>query len=160
MLAKLLVQRGKRFIQKQKLWLPGKRPRKGHALLLAAGDLVRLAMAELGQLHKVKHLGDPRGLVRLAHAAFMLEPVADVRLDRHVRKDRIGLEHHVDRALPRRNSCHVAPVKEDAARCRLLEPGHHAQKGGLATARPAQKGEDFPLCDGQANIPDRLKRTE
>ena len=160
MFAQLLVQSGRGFVQEQQFGLPRQRPGQCHPLALTARNLVRFALGKGGQLHKIKHLGHPSGAICLAHPLLMLQPIADVRLDRHMREDRIGLKHHVNRALPRGNARHVATIKEDLPCRRFLEPGKHAQQRGLAASRSAQKGKDLALSDGQGNILDRLKHPE
>jgi len=71
-----------------------------------------------------------------------------------VRKQRIALEHHVDRALVGRHLGHVLAAEQDAARSRLLEPGQHAQQGRFATARTAQQGKNLALGDRQRDLID------
>ena len=71
-----------------------------------------------------------------------------------MRKQRVGLEHHVDRALVGRNARHVLPVQHDAALGRILKPGEHAQQRGLAAAGCAEQGEEFALVDVERQIID------
>ena len=78
-----------------------------------AGELVRLAMAEAAHFHDVEHLPDPT-LDLIAPDAFLFQAEGDVLLHTHVRKQRIGLEHHVHRPLIRRHGAHVVSVDQDA----------------------------------------------
>ena len=155
-LAQLLVQRGQRLVQQQKLGLTRQRPGQRHPLALTARNLVRLARGERRQLHQIEHGAHPLGARRCGHP-FVLQPIAHVPFHRHVRKQRVALKHHVHRAIPGRHPTHVLPVDEDAPAGRSLEPRQHPQQGGLAAARPAQQAEDFTLGDGQGNVPDRRK---
>ncbi len=132
----------------------GKRTSERDALLLAARQLVRLALGERGQLDHGQHLGDAGGDLVLGHA-FLPEAEADIRLDRHVREERIGLEHHVARAPVGRHAGQALPVQQHVALGRVLEAGHHAHHGGLAAARRPQQGEELALVDRQGNIVDR-----
>jgi hypothetical protein len=62
------------------------------------GEFGRALVLEPVQSHEVDQLADgtpPLGLVDAAN----LQPVADVRGDRHLREQRIALEHHPDAAL-------------------------------------------------------------
>ena len=74
--------------------------------------------------------------------------------DRHMRKQRIGLEHHVDRPPIGRDAAQILAVEQDAARGRLLEAGQHAQKRRLAAAGRAEQREEFAFVDGQRQIVD------
>ena len=94
LLAKLQVERPQRLVQQQDLRLVHDRAGEGHALALAAGELVRAAMAQAFE---------PDHLQRSQHAPFSgrfrdslyAQPVADVVGHRHVRKERVVLEHGV-----------------------------------------------------------------
>ena len=67
------------------------------------------AGGELGQLHKVQHLAHA-GLTLGGGHVLVLQAVAYVLFHRHVGKQGVGLEHHVDRTLPRRHAGHVLAV--------------------------------------------------
>ncbi len=57
-LAQLLVERRQRLVEQQHLRAPRQRARQRHALLLAAGELIRLALLEPLELDQRHHLGD------------------------------------------------------------------------------------------------------
>jgi hypothetical protein len=74
----------------------------------------------------------------LAH----LQPEGDVLHHRHVRKQRVALEHHAGVAVPGRQKGHILAADARRAAARLDEAGDHAQGGGLAAAgRPEQHDE-------------------
>ena len=80
-------------------WALRERARQRHALPLAAGKLVRLALREAARAcTSAQHLVDARGDLGLRQAV-LLRPKATLLGDRHMRKQRVGLEHHVDRPL-------------------------------------------------------------
>ena len=81
--------------------------------------------------------------------AVLLEAEGDVALDRQVRKQRIALEHHVDRPPVRRHAGDILPVEQDAALARLLEAREHPQQRGLAAARGPEQREEFAFEDVQ-----------
>ncbi|MNV61485.1 hypothetical protein D3C71_1539940 [compost metagenome] len=112
---------------------------------------MRLAPGQLAQLHQFQHLAHPRA-DRIAGQAVLLQPEGDVLLHRHVREQRVGLEHHVDRPLVRRQVVDALPVQLDAALGGGLEPAQAAQQRGLAAARAAQQREDLALAHVQADI--------
>jgi hypothetical protein len=55
-LAGHLVQRAKRLVHQQQRRGEGERAGNRHALLHPAGQLVRVALGELGEAHQVEHL--------------------------------------------------------------------------------------------------------
>ena len=71
------------------------------ALALAAGELAGAAIEVVGQVQDARrrcaHLLVDRRLVLAGH----LEREGDVLADRHVRVERVGLEHHRELALGR-----------------------------------------------------------
>ena len=56
-------------------------------------------------------------------------------------KQRIILEHHVDRTLVRQNRRDVSTIEQDAALVGHLETGEHPQQRGLAATAGAEQGE-------------------
>ena len=158
-LAQLLVERGERLVEQQQLGLRDEGARQRDALSLTAGELVRLALCERPELDHVEHLVDAPGDLRLGHAQ-LLEAERDVLLDRHVREERIGLEHHVHGLLVRRHVGHVHAVDEDLAGRRPLEAGQHAEQRRLAAAGTAQQAEDLLLVDVEGDVVDRDELAE
>ena len=121
-------------------------PRQRDALLLAAGNLARLAFRELLHLHQLQHVGDTR-IDLVTALAKHLQPKADVFGDRHMRKQRIALEDCVDRPLERRQQGDVLVIQEDLAVRGKLEPGDEAQQRCLAATRRPKQGEELVLAD-------------
>ena len=112
-LAQLLVQRAQRLVQQQQLRLLGQAARQRHALLLAARQLVRLALGELAQLHQLEHGLDALGDLVLGQAVAP-QAEGDVVPHAQVREQRVALEHHVHRPLVRRQR---RPGPARRARC-------------------------------------------
>jgi hypothetical protein len=150
--AQLLVQRGQGLVEQQKLWLPGQRAGQRHPLALAAGDLVRFAFRELGQLHQIQHLAHPIAALRCGHP-FVLQAIGDVPFDRHVREKRVGLEHHMDGAIPGGRAGHVLTVHEDAARVGSSKPASIRKSVVLPQPEPPRSAKDLALVDGQRSHP-------
>ncbi|MCY1229206.1 hypothetical protein D9M72_415630 [compost metagenome] len=152
-LAQLLVERTERLVEEQHLRPLGKRAGERDALTLAAGKLVRLALGKLFELHQLQHLRDARSDIRFRHAV-LLEAEGDVVLDRHVRKERVGLEHHVDRPPVGRDAGEALPVENDLTRRRLLEAGKHAQERRLPAARRAEERKELACVDIKRKVVD------
>ncbi len=133
--------------------LGGQRAGERHALLLAAGKLVGIALGELRQLDHRQHLVDPR-LDRGRRFSRDLEAEADVLGDRHVGEQRVGLEHHADRAPVGAQVGDVPAVDADRPFRRRLEAGDHAQRRRLAAAAGAEESHQFAALDGKVEVPD------
>ena len=153
LLAQFLVQRAQRLVQQQQLGLLGQAARQRHALLLAARELVRLALGIGCELHQGEHLVGALLDLGLGQA-LALQTEGHVLPDVQVREQRIALEHHVDRPLVRRQSGDVLTTQKDATLGRCLETRQHAQQGRLATAGRTQQGKDLAFADRQRHLVD------
>jgi hypothetical protein len=157
--AQLLVECGERLIQQQNLWSPRQRTRERDALPLPAGELLGLALLEPLELDQRHHLGNA-GVDLGARHARALQAKGDVVSHGKVRKQRVALEHHVDRALMRQDLCDVLAIEQDAALIRRLEAREHAQQGGLAAAARAEQCEKLAGDDIQRHAVDRAEGAE
>ena len=83
---------------------------------------------KLDKLENVSHTFVNVGLGQI----LLLEAERDVAGDAEVRKQRVALEHHVDRPAVRRHIGYVPAIKQDTTLARLLEAGEHAQQCRLA----------------------------
>ena len=79
--------------------------------------------------------------------ASHLQRKADVLRHRHVRIERVGLEHHRDVTLPRGQVGHVAVADDDVARIDGVEPGDRMQQRGLAAAGRAEEHDELAFFD-------------
>lgn len=120
---------------------------------------MRLALGVLGHVHQLEHLG--HALVDLGLGqAVLLEAEGDVLRHAHVREQRIGLEHHIDRPLVGRQVGDVLAIEEDPPLGGPLETGEHAQQGGFTRTGAAEQGEDLALVDGQGHGVHRQRLVE
>jgi hypothetical protein len=153
-LAELEIECAERLVEQQHLGFVDDRPGERDALALTAGELGRLAAAEPGQadhLQRAVYLLASFGLPDVPHA----EAVLDVLADRHVRKQRVVLEHGVDVPVVRRNARDVGAAQLDPAGLGALEPGDQPQQGGLPRPGRAQQGEELTGPHGQFHIGER-----
>ena len=118
----------------------------GDALLLAAGELVRLLAGLLPELDQVEHLLDLL-LHRLDAAPAQAE--GDVLEDVEVREEGVGLEDGVHRPLVGRQMGDLLVAEVHGAGGGVLQTRDHAQGGGLAAAGGAEEGEEGALGHGQ-----------
>ena len=107
LLAQLLVERGQRLVEQQHARALGQRAGERDALALAAGELVGLRRPKPSSLTSASISVDARGDLARCGSLSCRRPKRDVALDRQMRKQRVALEHHVDRP----------PVRRHARRC-------------------------------------------
>ena len=110
--AQLGVEVRQRLVEQERLGLAHDGPADGDALALPAGKLPRFAVHKLLQLQHARRFLDPLGDLGPGHAAHP-QTEAEIFRDRHVRIERIGLEHHGDAAFARIEIGDVLAADED-----------------------------------------------
>jgi len=124
----LRVEIGERFVEEEDFRLADHGPGHRDPLPLPARKLPRLAVQEFVETDgRSDRPHPPPPLV--AGRARNLEGVADVLGDRHVRIERVVLEHHGAAAFARLQHVHHPAADGDFARRDLLESRDHSQKG-------------------------------
>ena len=155
--AHLGVEVRQRLVEKEKLRLDGERAPERDALALAAGEVRDLALLEAREVEQLQHLADPPPHLGPRHAA-QAQAVADVAEHRHVRPERVGLEHHRDVALLRGEVRDIAAGEPDGAGRGLLEAGDGAQERGLAAAGRAEDRDELARRDGEVDAMQHRRR--
>src|SRR5262249_12066401 len=74
---------------------------------------------------------------------LLLESERDIALDREMRKQRVALEHHVDRPPIRRYRRDILTVEQDASLVRRVPAGKQAQQRGLSAAPGPRQRKEF-----------------
>ena len=112
--AQLGIEVGQRLVEQEHVDVAHQGPADGDALALAAGELRRAALQERLDLQQFGGSRDALVDLLLRHAR---NPQAEgqVPLDRHLRIERVGLEHHADAAVLRLVPGDVLAVDEDLA---------------------------------------------
>ena len=152
--AKARVEVRERLVEKQNIGFEDQRTGQRDALLLPAGHLGRQAVAEALEAHGGQcFLGFLVG-VGLRHAAGN-QPEGHVLAHTHVRKQRVGLEHHGDVALAGGKVGHVASADHDPPFRGTLQPGDHAQQGRLAAAGGSKQRDERARRDHKVERLDR-----
>src|SRR5262249_4430606 len=147
-----------RLVEQHHVGVEHEAARQRDALLLAAGQLARIAAGERAQAHQIEHpLG--AGTHFLAREASHLERKQHVCHRRHVREQRIILEHHADVALIRFAQGEIAPVKLDHAAGGSHKAGDHEKRGRLARAAWPEKGDELAALDVDRNVVDGIAFT-
>ena len=92
-------------------------------------------------------ISETRVLTSAFGRPFRCEPERDVVVDRHVREERVALEHGVDVPLVRRQPDDVAVAEEDPPGRRLLEAADHPQGRRLPASRRTEQREEGAARD-------------
>ncbi len=125
LVAELGVEIGQRLVEQEDAGAAHDRPADRDALALAAGDLPRVALEQRRDAEHRRRGPDP--LVDLGGRELPgAEPEADVPGHRHVRIERVVLEHHGDVAVARPHVVDDLAADLDLAVGDLLEAGNGA----------------------------------
>jgi hypothetical protein len=151
------VQIRERLVQQKHIRSHNQSACERDPLLLTTGELIGLTSGVLAHLDHLQGLGNPTIHFLGSHPSDR-EAEGNVRLDGHMRPQRVRLEHHAGVAFVRRELRDISGsggVAEcDRAGRRLNEPGDHAEKGGFpAAGRPKEKKE-FSRFDAERNAID------
>jgi hypothetical protein len=131
----------------------------GHALALPARELAWVAAqqrVEVENLRGARHALVGHGLLGVAQA----QAEAHVLAHRHVRVERVALEHHRDVAVLRLEVVDHASVDHDLAAADVLQAREHAQQRRLAAARRADQHHELAVGDVEAQALDDLDLAE
>ncbi|MNV39841.1 hypothetical protein D3C71_1314320 [compost metagenome] len=150
-LAQLGVQVRQRFVQQQHAGPDDQRAGQGHPLLLPARHLCGMAVRQVRQPHQLQRIGHAR------FALVLLDPLhlktkRHVFGHRHVREQRVVLEHQAQAALVGRHAADVTAVQHDAAARGFDKASNHLQGGRLAATRRPQQRNEFAPVHGQAQL--------
>jgi hypothetical protein len=144
------------FIQQEDSWFLHQRPGQRDTLLLAAGQLMRIARSEIGQPDHLQHQAYLR---RPFISGKLLEPKCHIVLDAQVGEEGVFLEDHADATLFGRNEMarcrHQPAFKTDLAAGHRLKARDGAQCRGLPAPRRAQQADDLAFQRGEGNIGNR-----
>ena len=142
--AQLGVQVGQRLVEQKHLGLAHDGAAHGHALALAARQFARLALQQVAQLEDLGGLVHAALDLVLGHLGD-LQAIGHVLEVRHVRVERVVLEHHRDVALGGFQVVHHAVADAQFAAGDFLQPRDHAQQRRLAAARGAHDHDELAV---------------
>jgi len=145
LLAQLEVEVGERLVEQQHRRPDDQRPGQRHALALAAGELERAALGKAAQLYEIQGLSHALLKFRAFYSPHS-QTKCNVFACRHVRKERIVLEHHTDIAPERRQAGNRAPLDENLACRGREETRDQAQRRRLAAARRPEQREELAFA--------------
>src|SRR5581483_11437976 len=116
------------------------------ALLLTAAELAGPALVESFEAREPQHRLAALRALRLRNAA-LAHAVFDIGGDRHVRKQRIVLEHEPDIAPISRQAGDIRAEDRDRPMIDRLEARHQPQRRGLAASGWPEQGDDLAARD-------------
>ena len=102
-------------------------------------------MLDLQCLGGSGHLGGDLALRHLGN----LQTEAHVGRHRHMRVQRVRLEHHRNAALGRLVVGDIGAIEQHLAVGALFQAGNHAKQGGLTAARRADENTELAMGDVQ-----------
>jgi hypothetical protein len=147
------VQIRQRLVKQKHLRLANDGAAHGHALALAAGQLARLALQQLGQLQNRGGLVDPD--LDLGHRHFGdFQAIGHVVEYAHVRVQRVVLKHHGDVALGGFQVVDDPFTNRNGAARDVFQARHHAQQGGFAAAGGTDDDDKFTMRNLSAQVVD------
>ena len=148
--ARLLVERGERFVHQQDARLGSERARNGHALPHAAGKLRRITALETRETDEGDEMRGTLHPCRLRHSGN-LERKRDVLQDGAPRKRRFLLEHHADRGMRADDG---RTLDRDAALVVAGQPADDVEERRLAAAGGPDDRYELAGRDGKRDVVD------
>jgi len=146
--ARQRVERAERLIEQQHLRFHGERAGDAHALLHAAGDLVRELVLGVREAHQLEGRVRARLQLGLRLAEHALHRQVDVAEAGEPRQQRVVLEHH---AAVRPRAVDVLVGEQDGARASLQESRHQVEQRALAAAGVADEADELALLHGEVD---------
>src|SRR5262249_8223322 len=144
------IEVAQRFVHQQQLGIDCQCAGKSHPLLLATAQQSRRTFLEVIELYQTKSMPDAfSGLVLRKPRWTVRQYQADIFGDGHVRPDRVGLKHHADFPLLRREVTSRTGrkdgfvVESDASRIGLLQSRDAAHQRGLPRTAGSQQNKEL-----------------
>ncbi len=153
------IEIGQRLVEQEDFRIANDRTADRHALALATRELAGLAPQQRLEL---QHLGRNRRPFsdHLFRVTGHAQAKADILGHRHMRIERIGLEHHGHAALGRADLGHVLAADRQRTGGDVLEAGNHPEQRGLAAAGRADKDAELAILDVEIDALDDAERAE
>jgi hypothetical protein len=150
-LAELLVEGAERFVHEQNTWLKDQRTRERDTLLLSSGELTRhvaVVIAQSNETQRFLYHFCAFAFGQAAHTQWKL----DVGRDRHVRKERIVLEHDAEATLVSGRSRDIGAVNRDPTGISTRETSDDHERGGFPRSTRAQKRQKLAFADIETDV--------
>ena len=149
--AQLGVEVRQRLVEQKHLRIAHDAAAERDALLLAARQLLRLALQQVVQAEHARGAVD-RGLDLGFRGLLVAQAEGEIVVDAHVLVERVVLEHHGDVAVARRQVVDHPVADADVAAGDVLEARDHAQRRRLAAAGRADQGHELLVGDLEIDV--------
>ncbi len=149
----LRIEIRQRLVHEEDLRGPDDGSTHRHTLPLPTGQSFRLAVEVRLQVEQSGGLLDALIAFLLRHSCD-LQGESHVLAHAHMRVERIVLEHHRNIAFPGGEVRDIVLADADVPGIDGFESGEHAQGRRLPAARRADKDEEFPVGDIEADLVD------
>ncbi|EMA35487.1 phenol hydroxylase [Halococcus hamelinensis 100A6] len=153
--AELRVEVRERLVHQEGVRVADGRPPDRHALFLPAGELAGVAVEHVPDVHGLGGVLDPAVDLVVREVGRHLQPEAHVPTDRHVRVERVVLEHHRDVALAGFEVADRLAVDRDLALGLSFEPRDHPEERRLPAPRGADHDQELVVLDREVDVVDR-----
>ena len=152
----LCIQVGERLVHQEDLGVTDNCTSHCNTLSLAAGESLRLAVKELGQIEDLRCVADHLVDLILRNLAE-LESECHVVIDSHVRIQSIVLEDHGDIAVLGLDIIHDLAVDLEGTGGDVLQTCDHTKGSGLSASGGADEDDELLVCNLQVEILHCLK---
>jgi hypothetical protein len=130
-----------------------------HALPLATGELLGVAVGQAVQLHEIEKFLDLRADL-LLRTLPDLEAEGHVLADGHVGERGVVLENEADLSLLGRKAGRLLTEDEDVALVRVLEPRDHPEERGFSASARSEERRQRAACHRDRDVLQRGKVAE
>jgi hypothetical protein len=155
--AQFRIEVRKRLIEQEGAGIAHDRASHRDALPLAAGKLARITVKQRLKSERLGCLIDPARLFLRVESAGV-ESEHQVVANRHVRIQRVALEHHSYVAIGGIDVIDHFAVDRDLTGRYVFQAGDHAQQRGFAATRRADQDQKFAGDDFKIDAVDDLDR--
>ena len=140
--AQLGIQVRQRLVEQEHLRIAHDAPAERHPLLLAAGQLLRLALQQFVQPEHAGGAVDRR--LDLGFRRFLVaQAESQIVVDAHMLVERVVLKHHGDVAVARRQMVDHPVADADVAAGDVFQARDHAQRRRLAASGRADQRHEL-----------------
>ena len=157
--AQLRIEVRERLIEHKHPGITHDCPANGHALPLAARELLRFTIQQVRELQRFSHHFHLATDLRFRHFIH-LQPVAHVLCHRHVRVERIGLEDHRHAAAGGHDIIHHLIADQHFTLADLFQTGNHAQQRRFSTAGRTDENGKLAIFNIEIDLVQRHRAAE
>ena len=150
-LTNLCINRCKRLIQKQHLWIRCKGSGKCYPLSLSTRQLTRIPFLQSFQTYQFYQFSDP-GVYRFFIYFLNFQTKCYVIINSHITEQRIILKYKSDSSLTGRHIVDYFSIDNDLAAVRSFQTCDHSKNGCFSTSTRSQQADQPAFFDSEIYI--------